>query len=55
MRTTLAEFGEPLLGFVVCAGDEPTIRSHNSKLAFKRTKVLMNGDEVCDHVYYVEK
>ncbi len=49
------ELGEPLLGFVICAGDEPAIRSHNPKLAFKRTKVLMNGDEICDHVYYVEK
>ena len=49
------ELGEPLLGFVICAGDEPALRSHNSKLAFKRTKVLMNGDEVCDHVFYVEK
>ncbi len=48
------ELGEPLLGFVICASDEPALRSHNPKLAFKRTKVLMKGDEVCDHVFYVE-
>jgi len=49
------ELGEPELGFVICAGDEPAVRSYNPRLGFKRTKVLMNGDEVCDHVFYVEK
>jgi len=49
------ELGEPELGFVICAGDEPAVRFCNPKLAFKRIKVLMNGDEVCDHVFYVEK
>ena len=49
------ELGEPELGLVICAGDEPAVKSYNPKLAFKRTKVLMNGDEVCDHVFYVEK
>ena len=49
------ELGEPDLGFVICAGDEPAVRSYNPKLGFKRTKVLMNDDEVCDHVFYVEK
>jgi len=49
------ELGEPELGFVICAGDEPAVKSYNPKLAFKRTKVLMNGDKVCDHVFYIEK
>ncbi len=49
------ELGEPELGLVICAGDEPAIRSHNPKLGFKRTKVLMSGDEICDHIFYVEK
>ena len=49
------ELGEPELGFVICAGDEPAIKSCNPRLAFKRTKVLMNGDEMCDHVFYVKK
>jgi hypothetical protein len=48
------DLGEPELGFVICAGDEPAIRSYNPRLAFKRTKVLMNGDEMCDHVFYVK-
>ena len=48
------ELGEPQLGYVICAGDEPGVKSYNPKLGFKRTKVLMNGDELCDHVFYVE-
>ena len=49
------ELGEPELGFVICAGDEPAVKSYNPKLGFKRTQVLMDGDEVCDHIFYVEK
>ena len=49
------ELGEPELGLVICASDEPAIRSYNPKLGFKRTKVLMDGDEMCDHVFYVEE
>jgi len=49
------ELGEPELGLILCAGDEPAVKSYNPKLAFKRTKVLMNGDELCDHIFYVEK
>ncbi|MAE61859.1 MAG: hypothetical protein CMJ49_10955 [Planctomycetaceae bacterium] len=49
------ELDEPLLGYVICAGDEPAVKSHNPALAFKRTKVLMNGDELCDHVFYVDE
>jgi hypothetical protein len=49
------ELGEPELGFALCASDEPAVRSYNPKLAFRRTKLLMNGDEVCDHEFYVDK
>ena len=48
------ELGEPELGFVICAGDEPAVKSHNPKLGFKRTQVLMNGDAVCDHIFHIE-
>lgn len=48
------ELGEPELGFVICAGDEPGVKSWNPALGFRRTKVLMNGDEVCDHIFLVE-
>ena len=37
-----------------CAGDEPAVKSVNPKLGFHRTKLLMQGDDHCDHVFYVE-
>lgn len=48
------ELGEPELGFTICAGDDPAVRSWNPKLGFRRTQVLMNGDPLCDHVFLVE-
>lgn len=47
------ELGEPELGAVFCAGDEPAVKAFNPKLAFRRTKVLMQGDDCCDHVFSV--
>ena len=49
------ELGEPEMGYFMCSGDEPGVKSHNPQLGFQRTKVLMNGDELCDHVFYVQK
>lgn len=49
------ELGEPDLGPYYCASDEPEVRAFNPKLGFNRTKVKMTGDEVCDHVFYVDK
>jgi len=48
------ELGEPDLGFLFCAGDGPSVRAYNPKLGFKRTRTLMEGDELCDHIYLVE-
>jgi hypothetical protein len=45
--------GEPEVGYLFCAGDDPAVRAYNPHLAFERTKLLMNGDEWCDHVFYV--
>jgi hypothetical protein len=47
------ELGEPNLGMALCASDEPAVRAFNPGLAFRRTKLLMRGDEYCDHVFYV--
>jgi hypothetical protein len=49
------ELGEVELGLVICAGDQPMVRAYNPRLGFRRTKVLMAGDDVCDHVFLVEK
>ena len=48
------ELGEPDLGFVMCASDEPAVRAYNHALGFKRTRTLMEGDDLCDHVFYVK-
>ena len=49
------ELGEPDLGFIFCAGDEPAVKSCNPALSFRRTKILMRGDDLCDHVFYVDR
>lgn len=49
------ELGEPELGFLFCAGDEPSVKAYNPGLGFRRTRTLMEGDEFCDHIYLVEK
>ena len=49
------ELGEPDLGFILCAGDEPAVKAYNPGLGFERTKTLMEGDDLCDHVFYVQK
>jgi len=49
------ELGEPDLGWVLCARDEPWAKSYNPKIKFKRTKTLMEGSKVCNHIFYVEK
>jgi hypothetical protein len=46
------ELEEPELGQVMCARDEPWVKSFNPKLAFERSKTLMNGDQDCDNIYY---
>ena len=51
----LRELGEPELGLVICARDEPWVRCYNPRLAFHRTKTLMEGDDVCDHVFSVRR
>jgi hypothetical protein len=34
-----------------CMGDEAICEGYNSRIAFKRTKTLMEGDDHCDHFY----
>jgi hypothetical protein len=51
----LRELEEPELGLVICARDGPWVKSFNPGLGFHRTKTLMEGDDVCDHVFHVER
>ena len=50
----LRELEEPGLGMVMCARDGPWVKAFNPGLGFHRTKTLMDGDDVCDHVFRVE-
>jgi len=47
------QLGEPELGFAFCAGDEPAVKAYNPALGFERSKTLMEGDGLCDHVFLV--
>lgn len=49
------QLGEPELGFAFCAGDEPAVKAYNPALGFERSKTLMEGDDLCDHVFYVAR
>jgi hypothetical protein len=51
----LRELEEPELGLVICARDGPWVKSFNPGLGFHRTKTLMEGNDSCDHVFYVER
>ena len=48
------EVGGEDIGFWICEGDEPSVRAYNANMKFTRTKTLMEGDEVCDHMYEEE-
>ncbi len=50
----LRELEEPELGLVMCARDGPWVKSFNTRLYFQRTKTLMEGNDACDHIFYVE-
>ena len=43
------------IGFWICEGDGPAAAAFNPAIRLSRTKTLMEGDDCCDHVYYVEE
>lgn len=43
------------IGFWICEGDGPVAAAINPSIHFERTKTLMQGDDCCDHVYYVDE
>jgi hypothetical protein len=48
------KLGRPDIGHWFCDGDADSARSFNPRIGFERTRVLMDGDPYCDHVYYLE-
>ena len=58
-RCPNAELGASLnaadwLSALVCAGDPHTAASFDPPIRFERTKTLMQGDDCCDHAYFVD-
>jgi len=49
------ELDAPDVGHYLCDGDDAAVRSYNPALGFSRTRVLMDGDDECNHVFYVER
>jgi len=41
------------IGFWICEADEPVVKTFNPNIKFKRTKTLMQGDDCCDHEFYI--
>lgn len=49
------ELGAEDIGFWICEADEPAVKAFNPDIKFKRTKTLMQGDDCCNHEFYIEK
>jgi len=43
------------IGFWLCEGDSPMSSAFNPAIGFQRTKTLMEGDDCCDHIFYLKK
>ena len=42
------------IGFWLCEGDAPAASAFNPAIGFQRTKTLMEGDDCCDHIFYLK-
>jgi hypothetical protein len=49
------ELSRPDIGHWFCDGDAPAARAFNPRIGFHRTRVLMDGDPCCDHVFFLER
>lgn len=56
-RCPVAEIAKALglegWGYILyCMGDDFICEGYNPEIRMRRTKTLMEGDEICDHLYY---
>ncbi|NIM06238.1 MAG: hypothetical protein GTN65_11635 [Armatimonadetes bacterium] len=42
------------IGFWLCEGDDPIASAFNAAIGFQRNKTLMEGDDCCDHIFYLK-
>ncbi len=43
------------IGFWWCEGDGPMSSAFSSAIGFQRTKTLMEGNDCCDHIFYLKE
>ncbi len=49
------ELGASDWGFICyCEDDPPMVAGFNPEMGFRRTKTLMQGDDCCDHLYFMK-
>ena len=46
--------GKTWLYHLVCGGDPHMVAGFNPDMGFRRTKTLMQGDDCCDHYYFMK-
>ena len=49
------EIGRPEIGKFFCDADGPLAEAFDRSIKFEITKTLMNGDDYCNHHYFIEK
>lgn len=48
--------GKPEIGYYLfCANDGPLVKAFNKNISFERTKTLMEGDDFCNHHFFIKK
>ena len=55
MADIYRSLGAEDIGIWICEGDGPAAAAFNPRIRFQRTKTLMEGDDCCDHVFFVEE
>jgi len=51
----LGSLGAEDIGVWICEADGPIAAAFNPRIRFQRTKTLMEGNDCCDHVYYIDR
>ncbi|MCD4670685.1 MAG: L-2-amino-thiazoline-4-carboxylic acid hydrolase [Actinomycetia bacterium] len=53
--TAFRDIGKPEIGKFFCEADKPLVEAFNNNIKFEITKTLMDGDDYCNHHYYIKK
>jgi predicted ArsR family transcriptional regulator len=53
--TCFRAIGHPEIGKFFCDADAPIASAFNEDIKFERTQTLMDGDDFCNHHFFIEK